>query len=165
MCLIAALALLFSTYLMYWFSATTFNGTIVYANGIGYIKNFVELWTNPNTNCQHMGLPFLALYYVFLVIFFILLISPILLIIGMKKRVGALLGSIVPLTIGIFIVLFAFFGFAPFFIKTLIYGFGDIEPLVLLIGVEGHFELFGAYALIICGILGLIAAKIGPGDK
>ena len=163
--IVAAIATIIATYVFYWFSYVSVD--IYYVNGIGFIKNFLDLWTNPNTNANKYGLP-LVFYYAFLVLFVLFMASPILMLLGVKTKWGPLIGCIMPLLIGILIFFYAFMGFFPPFIKYLGM-FGDLEPLIegvipIALGVEGHYEFYGVYALILAGIISLIAGLKGPGE-
>ena len=120
-----------------------------------------------NTNANKYGLP-LVFYYAFLVLFVLFMASPILMLLGVKTKWGPLIGCIMPLLIGILIFFYAFMGFFPPFIKYLGM-FGDLEPLIegvipIALGVEGHYEFYGVYALILAGIISLIAGLKGPGE-
>ncbi|MFW9898930.1 MAG: hypothetical protein ACFFDO_06685 [Candidatus Thorarchaeota archaeon] len=165
LCVIAAIITLIATYMFYWFSYIYLD--LYYMNGIGFLKNYLDLWTNQNNKSRDWivridGLP-VIFYYAIVVLFTIFMISPILQIVGLKNKYGPYVGGIMPLVIGFFILLYALIGFAPSFIKWLLM-FGDTEPFSegvfpLTLAIEGRFEFWGTYILIAAGILSLIAGK------
>lgn len=163
--IVAAIFTIIATYVFYWFSFSNDAGTH-FVNGIGFLKNALDLWLNPNTNANKYGLP-LVFYFFFLVVFLLFIASPILQLLGIKTKYGPLIGCIMPLLIGAFILLYAFLGFAPVFINWLGM-FGDLEPLIegffpLTLAVEGRYEFYGTYILVAAGIISLIAGLKGPG--
>ncbi|MFX1392687.1 MAG: hypothetical protein ACFFAH_03850 [Promethearchaeota archaeon] len=164
LCLIAACLLFIATFAFYWFSYI-FADVVYYTNGFGLIRNYLDLWTNYNTKSLELGLPY-VFYYGIIVLFTILICSPIFLIIGMKIRASSIIGSIMPIIVGVFIILYAFIGFGLTFINWLSL-LGDSEPMIegifpISLGIEGRFEFFGAYVLLAGGIIGLIGGKVGP---
>ena len=145
--IIAAIATAIATYAFYWFSYAT-TSDIYYVHGIGFIKNFLDLWTNINANANAYGLP-LVFYYGLLVLFCLFLASPILMLLGVKTKWGPLVGCIMPLLISLLVFFYAFMGFFPPTIKFLGM-FGDLEPLIegiipISLAVEGHYEFYGIY--------------------
>ena len=174
LCIIAAVITLIASYLFYWFS---FGYSDIYnANGLGLIERYLDLWFNTNWNAVQLGLP-LVFYYGVVGIFTLFLISPILIALGAKKRGLALLGSIMPLVIGIFILLYAigihqllypYFNSVPSFMSLLVL-FGHAEPWFRNIPYIGiipiayswglNYEFYGTYILIAGGVMGLIAFK------
>lgn len=165
--LIAAIITAVATYIFYWCVALVpvASADPVYVNGIGFIKNLADLFGNPNTNANKTGLP-LVFYYAFIVFFIILIASPILQVLGIKRKEGPLVGCIMPLLTSIFIVLYALFGFAPIFIKLLAVYMGDTTPLVegifpITLTYGDRFEFFGTYVLMGGGVISLIAGLKG----
>ena len=165
--LIAAIITAVATYIFYWCVALVpvASPDPIYINGIGFIKNLSNLFSNPNTNANKTGLP-LVFYYAFIVIFLILLASPILQVLGVKKRYGPLIGCIMPLLISLLIFFYALYGYAPIFIKLLAIYMGDAEPLAegmfpITLTYEEHFELVGTYVLMGGGVISLIAGLKG----
>ena len=162
--IIAAILTIIATYLFYWISYEYMD--LHYINGIGFIKNIGDLFTNVNSNAVYYGLP-IVFYYVILVLFILMMASPILQLLGLKKRIGPLLGCIMPLLIGTMILLYASFGSMEFFVKYLMM-FGDIEPFAegtfpITIAIEGRKEYWGTYILLAAGVFSLIAGLKGPG--
>ena len=164
--LIAAIITAVAMFIFYWCVAIIpiLANVPVYVNGISFIKNLSDLFGNPNTNANKTGLP-LVFYYAFIVIFIILIASPILQVIGIKRKEGPLAGCIMPLLTSIFIVLYAIFGFAPLFIKLLSVYMGDIAPLSEIFPIPltygEHFEFVGTYVLMGGGVISLIAGLKG----
>ena len=134
-------------------------------NGIGFIKNLTNLFSNTNTNANKTGLP-VVFYYGVLILFLILLASPILQVLGVKKRYGPLIGCIMPLLISLLIFFYALYGYAPLFIKLLAIYMGDTEPLAegafpITLTFGEHFEFVGTYVLMGGGVISLIAGLKG----
>ena len=174
LCITAAIIVAIASYIFYWYSYEYID--VYNVGGIGLIEKYLDLWFNTNWNAVVLGLP-LVFYYGLVGIFTLFLISPILIALGAKKRGLALLGSIMPLVIGLFIFLYAFgihhllypyFNSVPTFMSFLTV-FSDAEPLfegIPLIGeipmslpYKTHFEFIGTYILIGGGVMGLIAYK------
>jgi len=170
----AAIVVAVASYLLYWYSYEYID--IYNVNGMGLIERYLDLWFNVNWNAVVLGLP-LVFYYGLVGIFTLFLISPILIALGTKKRGFALLGSIMPLIIGLFIFLYAigihrlfypYFNSVPTFMSFLTL-FGDAEPLIagipfigdipVTIAYKSHFEFIGTYILIAGGVMGLVAYK------
>ena len=156
--IIAAIITLVACYIFYWISYEY--QEVYYINAIGFFKNIGDLFANPNSNALLTGLP-LVFYYAFIVLFILLIASPILQLLGMKTRYGPLLGCIMPLLIGIMILLYALFGTLGLFMRALLM-LGDMEPLVedvfpFTIAIGGRSEYWGTYLLIAAGFFSLIA--------
>jgi hypothetical protein len=147
--IIAALLTLVSTYLL-----ALFGGTGFYAYGIGAAMNLASLFTSGDPLGIIIG-----------ILIILLLLSGIFQLVGLKARFLVILGSIIALFMGIFIVL-ALYGVIP----------GSIGIYVLLLGnnpiVEGILPLnvplgtvsLGTYLLIAGGVLGLVAGIMGMDD-
>ncbi len=174
LCIIAAIVVAVASYLMYWYSYEYID--VYNVGGIGLIENYLDLWFNTNWNAVVLGLP-LVFYYGLVGIFTLFLISPILIALGSKRRSLALLGSIMPLVIGLMIFLYAFgmhhllypylnsvptfMGFLTLFrdAEPLFQGIPIIGGLPVTITYKSHFEFIGTYILIAGGVMGLIAYK------
>jgi len=174
LCIIAAIITLIASYLFYWYSYEYID--IYNVGGMGLLEKYLDLWFNTNWNAVVLGLP-LVFYYGLVGIFTLFLISPILIALGTKKRSLALLGSIMPLVIGIMILLYAanihkllypylnsvptFMGFLTVFsdAEPLFRGIPIIGELPMLIQYKNHLEFIGTYVLLGGGVMGLIAWK------
>ena len=173
LCIIAAVITAVASYFLYWYSYEYID--LYNVGGMGLIERYLDLWFNVNWNAVVLGLP-LVFYYGVVGLFTLFLLSPILIALGAKKRGFALLGSIMPLIIGVMIILYAmgihkiiwWFRFISMFMKLLVL-FSDAEPLFagipflgeipVTITYKTHFEFIGTYVLIGGGVVGLIAYK------
>jgi hypothetical protein len=147
---------LIGTFLFTWFSFSF--GTVQYAYGVGGIKNFMDLLFPSNFYVQRLDLDRWVIQFIAILMLFFL-ISGVLQLIGKKNRIVGLVGTIMPLLMGIGLVLGGTISLLGFILRYLeIYG--DPEPLI-----EGllpfHWEIIGRAALgsfivLAGGILGLI---------
>ena len=162
LCILAAIITALATYVFYWTSYEY--QELYYLNGVGFLENIVDLFVNYNSYAVLSGLP-LIFYYAFIVLLILLIAAPALQLLGIKARIGSVLGCITPLLIGIGIILYTTLGI-DFLMKPLLLC-GDIEPLVegvfpLTIAIQGRAEYWGTYLLLLGGVLTLISALKGP---
>lgn len=96
--IIAGIITILATYLFSWLAVTI--GTIYYVNGIGIIVNLPGMFTNAEALGTTLNIPSFALYIIagFFILF---LISGILQIIGVKSRAVVIIGSIMPILLGV----------------------------------------------------------------
>ena len=147
---------LVATYVLCWYKITI-NYFYYYTNGIGALKNFLNIFLRAQSYADYFELP-LWIIYVSSVLVVFTLISGVVQLLIFKKRIFALLGSIIPIVIGIMIIL----GFTVFpeWLKYLVI-FGDRNPLIagafpLNLPLPGRPESLGTYVLLAGGILGVI---------
>jgi len=161
-CVLAGILTIVATYVLSLYAFEIFSIT-VYVCGIGSMKKIPEMFTNPDGYATAMSLPTFTIYIIAVVIIFFL-ISGIFQLIGVKSRVLVILGSILPILIGIYILLFGF-GVFPTELNVYSFLFWDTEPLI-----EGIIPLkilklntvdIGTYVLIAGGFLGLIGGFAG----
>ncbi len=161
-CVLAGILTIVATYVLSFYAFTIFS-IIVYVCGIGSMKKIPEMFTNPDVYATALSLPTYAIYIIAVVIIFFL-ISGIFQLIGVKSRVLVILGSILPILIGIYILLFGF-EVLPTELNVYSFLFWDTEPLI-----EGIIPLkilefktvdIGTYVLIAGGFLGLIGGFAG----
>lgn len=159
---IAGILTLLATFIFSW--GTFAFGEIHYIYGVGGIYNVIDIFTKGTKYYRsHFGLPEWSIYVIAIVVIWLVASGPIQLI-GRKSRKAGIIGSVIPLLIGL-VILLNLFGipFTGGFIRIL-QVFGTTEPLVeglipLHFSVPGRNETFGIYVLIASGILGLIGAK------
>jgi hypothetical protein len=147
---------LISTYVLAWY-AISINYFTYYTNGIGGIKNFLNLFLHGESYASTLGVP-LWIVYISSVLIVFTLISGVLQLLALKKRIWGIVGSIVPILIGIMIILG--FSLYPEWI-TYFQLFGDRNPLIsegfpLNLAIPGRPESLGTYLLLAGGILGVI---------
>ncbi len=147
---IAGILTLIATYILVWY--TTAGGE--YAYGIGGILGFLGLLTD-FTNW---------VTYVVIVIDVLLLISFLLQFIGAKSRATAIIGAIMPLVIGIFIILNTFgldvIGFMNF-LSVFETSFTIVPGIIPFdYALPTRPESIGTYVLLLGGLLSLISGFI-----
>ena len=159
--LCAGIITLIATFALSWFTIGIHQ--IFYFYGIGGLKNVLDLFVHTQNYADYYELPLWAIY-ILAAILIIILISGALQCLGKKKPVVGLIGSIMPLLIGIIILLNAFFGILP---ELIIYLdiFADSSRLIPVLipfnyVIPGRTESIGTYVLLIGGLLGVIAYKI-----
>jgi len=160
--IIAGILTLLATFIFSW--GTFAFGKINYIYGVGGIYNVIDIFTKGTKYYRtRFQLPEWSIYVIAIVVIWLIASGPIQ-IIGRKSRKAGIIGSIIPLLIGI--VIFLNLLGLPFlggFIRILEV-FGTSEPIIeglipLHIALPGRPEAFGVYLLIFSGILGLIGAK------
>ena len=147
---------LIGTYALTWFSFAF--GTIQYAYGVGGIKNFMDLLFPSSFYVKRLELDrWLIQVIAILMLFF--LISGILQLIGKKRRFVGLVGTIMPLLMGIGLILGGSITLLAFILRYLeIYG--DPDPLIAGL-LPIHWIIYGrvsigSFVVLAGGILGLI---------
>jgi hypothetical protein len=147
---------LIGTYLFTWFQFAY--ETIQYAYGVGGIKNFMDLLFPSNFYVQRLDMD-RWMIQVIAILMLLFLISGILQLIGKKSRKVGLIGTILPLLMGLMLVLGGSISLLGFFLRYLQI-FGDPDPLI-----EGllpfHYVIYGrasigSFVVLAGGILGLI---------
>lgn len=127
--------------------------------GIAIVFNIIRIFTDPGS------FPIDVIWlYILMAVFILFMISGILQLVGVKSRAAAIVGSILPLALGVFLLLWVF-GIIPSEIMdylTLL----EYEPLVAGI-IPFHFDVLGflgfagtsvgTLVLLVGGLLGLIS--------
>jgi len=159
--LCAGIITLIATFALSWFTIGIHQ--IFYVYGIGGLKNFLDLFVHTQNYADYYELPLWAIY-ILAAILIIILISGALQCYSIKKPVVGLIGSIIPLLIGIIILLNAFFGILPELIKYLEIFANSSRLIPGLIPfnyvIPGRTESIGTYVLLAGGVLGIIGYKI-----
>ncbi|TXT61233.1 MAG: conserved membrane protein of unknown function [Promethearchaeota archaeon] len=165
---VGGILVIVATFLLTWI---TDGGTIYY--GLNFVMNLMGMFTDAGTwasNLGFSGMSFMA--YIFAILYILFILSGIFLLIGIKVRALSIIGAIMPLVLGVFLLLFYTFGitlgpvgedlFSPFGgsfqIVSGILPFGltldflnlDLGALILLVGgvlgiVSGGFERLSYY--------------------
>ncbi|UCC19451.1 MAG: hypothetical protein JSV62_15335 [Promethearchaeota archaeon] len=157
--LVAGILTILATYVFSWYTMNippnippTF-----YSNGLGIITNLPNMFTNAETLGIILGIPGFAIYIIagFLIYF---LASGIIQIIGIKSRTAVLVGSIMPIGIGIALL----FASGDILDRELWIGgvFGTNHPLGIfpLQILPDNIVDIGGYLLLVGGGLGIISA-------
>jgi len=159
---LAGILTIVATYVLSWYAFMFFFVT-VYVGGIGLIKNLPDMFTNPDAYATIFGLDTWVIYII-AVVMILFLISGIFQLAGVKSRALVIIGSILPILIGIYILLFGF-GVLPTELNVYSFLFWDSEPLIEGIIPLTILELdtvdIGTYVLIAGGFLGLIGGFAG----
>ena len=153
MSIVAGIIILLGTF----FFAMLQIGGLFYS-GIGGALNIIDLITDTNTYAVILGIPSWAVY-ILLVVDILFIISGVLVLIGASSRATAIIGSILPLLIGLLLILDAF---------NVSIGIDVISYLIIFQGTElisgiipFNYELagasLGAFVLAVGGVLGLIS--------
>ncbi|MFX1339943.1 MAG: hypothetical protein ACFFDK_15130 [Promethearchaeota archaeon] len=158
--LIGGIVSLIGTFLFTWYQFSY--ETVQYANGIGGIINFINLIIPSNFYVQRLELERWQIQ-VIAILMLLFLISGILQLIGKKNRKVGLLGTIMPLLMGIALVLGGTISLFGFFLRYFeIYGTSDylIEGVIPFhIVVVGRAAL-GSFIVLAGGVLGLIGVLV-----
>lgn len=135
-----------------------------YANGLNFFMHIPYLFTDAGTIATIFGID-VYLVYIIIVLLIFFAISGIIQLIGIKSRAAGIIGSIMPIFIGIIIILGTFMtlpaifgGFGTFMLDDALVA--GIIPFDLNLGGIS----LGTYTLLAGGVLGLIGGIIGPGD-
>ena len=159
--IISGIIVIAATFLLTWFTVGSAD-----ASGIGLIKNISTYFTNAETYAALWGVPSFVLYIVggFYILF---LASGVLMILGVKSRVLSIIGSLMPIGMGIAIL----FGSLdmPADIINYVGVFLDTEgiipgiiPYTLELGPSGAVSsatvALGTYVLLVSGVLGFVSA-------
>ncbi|MHA1728649.1 MAG: hypothetical protein ACTSWY_07935 [Promethearchaeota archaeon] len=129
-------------------------------SGIGFALNLFtngELFVNAEAYATLLSMN-VILFYVFVVLIMIFLISGIIQMIGAKSRVMAIISSLFPLGVGMLFILLNFselLGIKSAFFAIFFIGeqYGNTFPILFDIGGLG----IGVYVLLVSGVLGLVS--------
>jgi hypothetical protein len=153
---VAGIITILATYLFSWYAINI--GTIHYVNGIGIIVHLPDMFLSAESLGTTLDIPFFALYII-AGLFILFLISGILQIIGVASRAVVIIGSIMPILLGVALLMTT----ADIFPKNLWieYILGTDQPLIADIIPLKLLPLevvdIGAYLLFAGGAIGFIA--------
>lgn len=102
MSIIAGIITLVSTFLLTWYSFGSW-----YANGIGGAVNLIDMVTQTSLYGVILGIPAWAVYLV-LILVVLTIISGVLQLAGASSKAAAIIGSVMPIFIGIILLLESF---------------------------------------------------------
>ncbi|MFX1277953.1 MAG: hypothetical protein ACFFA3_00950 [Promethearchaeota archaeon] len=160
--LLSGIITILATYFFSWYAIDTVPP--YYANGLGIINNLGAMFTDAENLGSTLNIPGFSLYII-AVGFILFLAAGLFLILGMKKRVFAAIGTLLTLGIATLIFLGSYRVISVDDWITNILGTDsplveDIIPLKIL--DFGGFDI-GMYLLYAGGIIGLVATVYGPG--
>jgi len=155
--ILAGIVTLLGTYVFALFGSTGLVGS-----GIGLIMNIPELITEAEATATFFGIE-LWIYWIFIPLFIVWLVSGVLQLIGVKSRVVIIIFSLFPLTLGLVYMLALYmpeiFGgvsgplYALFTLASIGEQYGDIFPILVNLGDVG----LGVYLLLAGGVLGIVS--------
>ena len=159
--IIAGILTLLATFVFSW--GTFAFGEINYLYGVGGLYNAIDIFTGHTKFYRsHLGLPEWAIYILAIIVIW-LVASGFIQLIGRKSRKAGIIGSIIPLIVGLIILLNVVgIPFTGGFIRIFRVFGGEsiVEGLIPIhIVLPGRVEAFGLYLLLAGGILGIIGAK------
>ncbi|MFW9899634.1 MAG: hypothetical protein ACFFDO_10295 [Candidatus Thorarchaeota archaeon] len=154
--LLSGIATLVATFFLTLFKFELAENTY-YVSGILGIERILHIFLEP-----------ISMFYIMLIVVLLLfLFSGVIQIIGAKKRILTIIGSILPLFFGVIIILDSFNILNKSFIGVL-YMLGDSEPIIVGILPFDYViferpESIGTYVLILGGSIGLISGLLKRG--
>ena len=156
--LLAGIITILATYVFSWYTMDIPPNipTSFYSNGLGIINNIPSMFTNASTYGTLLNMPGFAVYIVagFLIFF---LASGIIQITGIKSKVVAIVGSIMPIGIGIAL----FFTNSNILDKIIwienVFGTNSLLGIFPLQIVPNEIVDIGGYLLLIGGGLGIVS--------
>ena len=163
--LVAGIITLVATFLFSWLALEIgIDDRVYYVNGIAILKKLPDLFTDAESLGSTLEIPVFA-FYIIAGIFALFLASGVLQILGMKRRVFVLVGTIATLGIATLLLLSTMDVIDK--ANWVYYILGTDDPLVeniipLKILDFGGFDI-GLYLLIAGGVVGIIASVYGPG--
>lgn len=154
-CLIVGILECILIYVFGWF--THVDGlTIYYGSGVGLMKNLPYLFTNAPSIAAGLMMPTFAIYFIAAGLIFFLA-SPIFILIGIKKRFTAIMGSIMPILMATALLL----GHLKF--PEIFQGLYFTMDTWVPIYVNIYFQGVGIYLMGIGGIVGFVGGILGRG--
>ncbi len=150
-----------ATYALTWFTMGLFR--IGFANGIGGLKTLPDLFIHFQDYIDYYEVPFFVIY-LFAAMILIFLLSGVLQILVIKKKICGIIGSIMPVVISIMILIAVIFNLSPDILKYLEL-FVDYSPLVRSIipynyAIAGRPESIGTYVLLAGSIMGVVGCVL-----
>ena len=164
--LVGALLTLVSTFFFSFFETISFPGVFFlygeYGYGIGFLINIPSIFSEGAGWATNFGTDVMVVYIV-AIVFIVFLLSGILQLIGLKSRVVAIIGSILPIVVGMLILLSSngTLGFGTYL--TLFASDAVAEGILPFNPVLGFVSL-GTYTLLAGGVLGFIGGILGTKD-
>jgi hypothetical protein len=146
LCIIGGIITLLATYL--------FSFATPFIFGLGFVMN-VPLWFSTGD----------ILIIIMTIVFIIFLLAGLFIILGLKSRAIAIIGSIFAIVVAVYFIL-SFFGMLPLVVSQFVLLFvhpplvPGIIPLDVPLGLVG--PSLGTYLLLGGGVLGLIGGIMGP---
>ena len=157
--LIGALLTLVSTFFLT-FGATIIPG--VFASGLGFVFNIPLIFSDAAGFALLMGVEVMVVY-ILVIVYIVFLISGILQLVGLASRVVAIIGSILPIVMGVLILLI-YLGVLNMSQYTVLFWWTPIVDGILPFDLPLGAVSLGTYTLLAGGVLGLIGGILGTKD-
>ncbi len=157
--LIGALLTLVSMFFLT-FSATAFPG--LYASGLGFAFNIPDILTGADGFALLMGIEVMVVY-ILTIVYLVFLISGILQLVGLASRVVAIIGSILPIVVGILILLINL-GILDMGQYTILFWRAQLVDGIVPFDLPLGPVSLGTYTLLAGGVLGFVGGIIGTSD-
>lgn len=157
--LIGALLTLVSTFFLSFF-ATTVPGEL--ASGLGFAFNIPDILGNAAGYAISMSIEVMVVY-ILTIVYLVFLISGILQLVGLASRVVAIIGSILPIVVGVLILLIHLGILNMLDYTRLFWGVPIVDGIVPFDLPLGPVSL-GTYTLLAGGVLGFIGGILGTSD-
>jgi len=157
--LIGALLTLVSTFFLT-FGATLFPG--VFASGLGFVFNIPNILSEAAGYATLMGEE-VMIVYILTIVYLVFIISGILQLVGLASRVVAIIGSILPIAVGILIILI-YSGILDMIQYTVLFWRTPIVDGILPFDLPVGVVSLGTYTLLAGGILGFVGGILGTKD-
>ncbi len=157
--LIGALLTLVSTFFFAFFE-TIFPGA--YAYGLGFVFNIPDILSSADGYALNMGVE-VMIVYILAIVYIVFILSGILQLVGLASRVVAIIGSILPIAVGVLILLINL-GILDMLEYTELFWRVAIVDGVLPFNIAIGPTALGTITLLAGGVLGLIGGIMGSGD-
>jgi hypothetical protein len=157
--LVGALLTLVSTFFLT-FGATVFPGA--YASGLGFVFNIPNILTDAASYAALMGED-VMIVYILTIVYIVFIISGVLQLVGLASRVVAIIGSILPIVVGVLILLI-YLGILDMAQYTVLFWRSQIVDGILPFDLPLGAVSLGTYTLLAGGVLGLVGGILGTSD-
>ncbi len=157
--LIGGIITLASTFFLAFFAVL---GSI-YGFGLGFIFNIPDIFSNADGYALVMDTE-VMIVYILTIVYIVFAISGILQLIGLASRPVAIIGSILPIVMGILILLITFGILDDFSSYTFLFWHDSVVDNILPFHLAIGDASLGTYTLLVGGVLGLIGGIIGSDE-
>lgn len=157
--IIGGIATLAATFFLTFFYTL---GDIDYS-GLGFIFNIPDIFTDADSWALFIGEEVMMVYIV-AIVFIVFIISGVLQLVGLASRPVAIIGSIMPIVLGVLFLLIGFGILEDFGSYALLFMNDALVPGIVPFDIDLGDVGLGAYIVLAGGVLGLIGGIIGSSD-